>query len=282
MSKHQWLQLLPKIILAFITSVALAVTGILLCIKMTIFSQEFMIQQATTSNYVTLTTNDINEYMQDNARGSNIPPEVIKDTVSKKLVQANISSFIRAIYTDVPYRLTGEEEIRAKMKEAIETYAKKNDLALDDEANKNIAALIDQNIDVFESYVAIPSFRHYAKQVMLYNQKFTLLIVTTVVVDLLLLLALGLISGKYWHRKLRYYAYVFGGTALMLLVLPTILYLGGAVKRVAVRSEALYGFITTYINQIMLTVIKCGGLFALICLCSILASELYRRKVSRR
>lgn len=277
-----WLQKVPRIIIAFIASVALTATGLLICLKMTLFSQEFMIHQATQSDYVALTTKDINEYIQDNARGSNIPPEIMEDIVSEKQVDKNLKSFIRAIYTDVPFRLTGESELRQTIQQKIDTYASEKGITIDEEAQKNIANLIDQNILVFTKYVEIPTFKHYAKQVMLYNSKLTLLISITMIVDIILLAALWMISGRYLHHKIRYFAYTFGGAALMLLVLPTIIYFSGKIERIAVHSKALYQFFTTYLNHILLTVILSGGILLVLSAIFVGISALFRKRLVKR
>ncbi len=282
MSREKWKQNAPRIILAFIATLAIVSTLLLVSLRATIFNQEYMIKQSKTSGYVTAITKDINEYIQDNARASNIPPEVVKDTVKEDLVQQNVDSFIRAIYTDVPYRLVGTDVIRNNLNQAIETYAKEKKLDITDkETQTNIQHFTDESLNVFERYVAIPTFRTFAKQLISYNKQFVMIIILSGIFSLLLLIGLVLVSGRYLHRRLRYLAYTFAGAGLMLIVLPTILYKSNQIDHLAIQSKALYGFITIYLKNAILLVIHLGIGCVVLGVFAMLVSELLRRKVSR-
>lgn len=282
MSQGKWKQNAPRIILAFIATLAIVSTVLLITLKATIFNQEYMITQSQTSGYVAEITKDINDYIQDNARASNIPPEVVKDSVKEDLVQQNVSSFIRAIYTDVPYRLVGTDAIRNNLNQSIETYAKEKKLDITDKETKsNIQHFVDESVTVFERYVAIPTFRTFAKQLISYNKQFVMIIILSGIFSLLLLIGLVLVSGRYLHRRLRYLAYTFAGSGLMLIVLPTILYKSNQIDHLAIHSKALYSFITIYLKNALLLVIHLGIGCVVVGVLAMIMSEILRRRVSR-
>ena len=91
---------IPRWILAFIGSLLLFATLALVCIRMTLFNQDFMIQQVRRTGYVETICKDMTESIQDLGRGSNIPPEVLADVVPKEMVSSNVENYIRSIYQD--------------------------------------------------------------------------------------------------------------------------------------------------------------------------------------
>ena len=88
---------IPRWILAFIGSLLLFATIALICIRMTLFNQEFMINQVHKTDYVETIRKDMTESIQDLGRGSNIPPEVLVDVVPEKTVSMNVDNYIGSV-----------------------------------------------------------------------------------------------------------------------------------------------------------------------------------------
>ncbi len=103
---------IPRWLLAFIGSLLLFATCALVCIRMTLFNQKFMIQQIHQAGYIETIRNYVTESIQDLGRGSNIPPKVLADVVSEKMVATNVENYVRGIYQEVP--LSRRARIRLK------------------------------------------------------------------------------------------------------------------------------------------------------------------------
>lgn len=107
MTMNHMKRTIPRWILAFIGSLLLFATLALICIRLTLFNQNFMIQQVRRTGYVATIRKDVTESIQDLGRGSNIPPEVLADVVPKEVVSTNVENYIRSIYQEVPFELQG-------------------------------------------------------------------------------------------------------------------------------------------------------------------------------
>ena len=114
---------IPRWILAFIGSLLLFATIALICIRMTLFNQEFMINQVHKTDYVETIRKDMTESIQDLGRGSNIPPEVLVDVVPEKTVSMNVDNYIRSIYQEVPFKIQGEDQIKDNILKNVSQYA---------------------------------------------------------------------------------------------------------------------------------------------------------------
>lgn len=113
----------PRWILAFIGSLLLFATLTLICIRMTLFNQNFMIKQVRETGYIETIRKDMTESIQDLGRGSNIPPEILADVVPEKTVATNVENYIRSIYQEVPFELQGEDEIKNNILKNVNQYA---------------------------------------------------------------------------------------------------------------------------------------------------------------
>ncbi|MFV0560035.1 MAG: hypothetical protein ACK5NA_04905 [Enterococcus sp.] len=281
MKKNKLLRKLPQAILAFICSLLLFAILALGCLKLTLFNQNFMIRQTHEVQYAQLVTKEINTTIQDYGMGSNIPAKVLKNVVSKKLVQENVDSYIRGIYTDVPFQLTGEDQVKNQIQTVSEAYAKEKGYTMDAETQKNLDTLKETGVTTLDKYVELPYLLTFGQQIMQFNKTLTLMIGVIGAVFLLVFFGMMYVSGRWWHRKVRYMAYIMGGAGLMLSVLPAIIYFKGTVNRIAITSKAMYEFMTTYLNAFTLTFVWVGVVGILLAVILWGVSEALRRRVAR-
>lgn len=134
---------IPRWLLAFIGSLLLFASLALICIRMTLFNQNFMIQQVRRTGYVETIRKDMTESIQDLGRGSNIPPEVLSDVVPKKVVSANVENYIRSIYQEVPFEIQGEAQLKKNILNNVQQYAQQKNIPIDETTQKNVTHLAD-------------------------------------------------------------------------------------------------------------------------------------------
>ncbi|WP_165004783.1 hypothetical protein [Enterococcus sp. ZJ1668] len=283
MSTRKVMRKASRWILAFICSLSLFALLSLGVIKTTLFNQEFMISTANSADYSKTITEEINETIGDLGRGSNVPAEVLAETASQSLVKRNIERYIQSIYTELPFTVEGNAQIQQTIQTNIETYAKEKGYSITSETQGAIDRLKQSAADSFSQYIEIPYILNYGKKVMGYSKTLTLIMIFTGAVFFLLLAAIVSLTGRFWHRAIRYFAYVFGGAGLMLLVLPLFVYFSRKIDHLGIRSKSLYDFLTTYLNEFVLTFIKWGITAVVVGVVLWLISELVRkRKFTRR
>ena len=268
---------IPRWILAFIGSLLLFATIALICIRMTLFNQEFMINQVHKTDYVETIRKDMTESIQDLGRGSNIPPEVLVDVVPEKTVSMNVGNYIRSIYQEVPFKIQGEDQIKDNILKNVSQYAQQKNITIDETTQSNLNNLANSATKNYSNYIEIPYLLSYGKKVMAFQSALTMILIIVGVAFVLVFVGL-LLMVKMKHQKVRWSSVTFLGAGLMLVVLPTIIYFSGVINRLGIMSEGLYRFVTSYITAFDLSFIFVGLALTVLALLLVLISERMRSK----
>lgn len=268
---------IPRWILAFIGSLLLFATIALICIRMTLFNQEFMINQVHKTDYVETIRKDMTESIQDLGRGSNIPPEVLVDVVPEKTVSMNVDNYIRSIYQEVPFKIQGEDQIKDNILKNVSQYAQQKNITIDETTQSNLNNLANSATKNYSNYIEIPYLLSYGKKVMAFQSALTMILIIVGVAFVLVFVGL-LLMVKMKHRKVRWSSVTFLGAGLMLVVLPAIIYFSGVINRLGIMSEGLYRFVTSYITAFDLSFIFVGLALTVLALLLVLISERMRSK----
>lgn len=267
----------PRWILAFIGSLLLFATLALICIRMTLFNQNFMIKQIHQTEYVETIRKDMTQSIQDLGRGSNIPPEVLADVVSEKTVSANVDNYIRSIYQEVPFEIQGEDQVKDNIMKNVTQYAQQKNIAIDETTQNNLNNLAASATKNYSSYIEIPYLLSYGKKVMAFKSALTLILIIAGAAFLLVFVGLMLMA-KMKHQKIRWSSVTFLGGGLMLAVLPALIYFSGVIDRLGIMSEGLYQFVTGYITAFDLSFVFAGLGLTVLALLLVLISERMRSK----
>lgn len=249
---------IPRCILAFIGSLFLFATLTLICIRMTLFNQDFMINQVHKTNYIEAIRKDMTESIQDLGRGSNIPPKVLVDVVPEKTVSINVDNYIRSIYQEVPFKLQGEDQIKDNILKNISQYAQQKHITLDEATQSNLMNFANSAINNYSSFIEIPYLLSYGKKVIAFKSVLTMILIIMGVVFILVFVGL-LWMVKMKQQKVRWSSAMFLGAGLMLTIVPAFIYFSGTINRLGIRSEGLYRFVTNYITTFDLSFV-CVGL----------------------
>ena len=268
---------IPRWILAFIGSLLLFATITLICIRMTLFNQEFMINQVHKTDYVETIRKDMTESIQDLGRGSNIPPEVLVDFVPEKTVSMNVDNYIRSIYQEVPFKIQGEDQIKDNILKNVSQYAQQKNITIDETTQSNLNNLANSATKNYSNYIEIPYLLSYGKKVMAFQSALTMILIIVGVAFVLVFVGL-LLMVKMKHQKVRWSSVTFLGAGLMLVVLPAIIYFSGVINRLGIMSEGLYRFVTSYITAFDLSFVFVGLALTVLALLLVLISERMRSK----
>lgn len=270
---------IPRWILAFVGSLLLFAIGALVCIRLTLFNQNFMIKQVHEAKYIETIRKDVTESIQDLGRGSNIPPEVLSDVVTEKMVATNVENYIRGIYQDVPFQLQGEDQIKENIMSNVQQYAQQQNIPIDEGTQKNLENLANTATKNFSSYIEIPYLMSYGQKVMSFKSSLTLILLV-VGASFVLIFTLLLLMVKLKHQRVRWSSITFLGAGLMLVVLPAIIYFSGVINRLGITSEGLYRFVTSYVTTFDLSFVFVGlAAIAIAVLLVIISERMRDRKI---
>ncbi|WP_224784475.1 hypothetical protein [Enterococcus durans] len=276
MSKKKWRKL-AKMIVAFVCSLSVYFACTLTIIRLTLCNQLFMENTILSSSYVEIVTDEINHTISDLGRGSNVPENVLSSVVTEKKVEENIMSYIHSLYSDSVFQIKGSSVVQQKVKERIVDYAKNKNYPLDEPVQLTIETLQTSAVTAVQQAIEMRSLNIYGKKLLAYKKIIDLLIVFSLTVSFSLFASIISLNRRFWHRVLRYLAYVLCSSSLMLVTLPLILYVNQIVERIGISSKTLYIFLTTYGNHFILIFIKWGGVIFFISIICFWGSEYTRR-----
>jgi hypothetical protein len=274
---NQMTRNIPRWILAFIGSLLLFAAGALLCVRLTLFNQNFMIQQMHQAKYIETIRKDVTESIQDVGRGSNIPPEVLSDVVTEELVTINVENYIRGIYQNIPFQLQGEDQIKENILKNVEQYAQEKKIPIDETTEKNLTNLAETAAKNFSAYIEIPYLMSYGQKVMAFESSLNVIMFVVGAAFLLIFAGLQLMI-KMTHQRVRWSSITFFGAGLMLATLPTIIYFSGVIQRLGITSEGLYRFVTSYVTTFDLSFVFVGLAVIGVAIILVIISERMRDK----
>lgn len=268
---------IPRWILAFVGSLLLFASVALICIRLTLFNQDFMIRQVHSTNYTEVVRKDLTNSIQDVGRGSNIPPEVLADVVNEQTVATNVDNYIRSIYNDVPFKIQGQDELKEKILTNVQQYAQQKNITIDETTQTNLNNLAENAAKNYSSFIEIPYLLSYGQKVMAFQSALTLILIIMSVAFLFVFIGL-ILMVRMRHQRVRWSSIPILGAGLMLLVLPAIIYFSGVIKRLGISSEGLYRFVTGYVTAFDLTFVFTGLILIVLAILLVLISERMRNK----
>ena len=258
-----------RFFIAFLSSVFLFAFLILLTLRLTLFSENYIAKQAAKADYYTELTEEINRQIENSSLGSNIPKGVLDQAISKEVVKIDVDKYFQAMYnTGTKYEISDESKIHDAVSKAITGYMKEKQIQVTPESELAVTGLSDNAVKIYKGYIELPFLVSYGRKVMNYKSKLVLFMVICGVLWALLSFSLYSSLRGYVHRLLRYWAYIWVGSGLMMAVVPGIILLQGSLKKLGIQSKAMYDFIQTYLSSFL-------WLFIVIGLISIVAGIIF-------
>ncbi|WP_429950685.1 hypothetical protein [Enterococcus sp. AZ101] len=248
-----------RFFIAFLSSVFLFAFLILLTLRLTLFSENYIAKQAAKADYYTELTEEINRQIENSSLGSNIPKGVLDQAISKEVVKIDVDKYFQAMYnTGTKYEISDESKIHEAVSKAITDYMKEKQIQVTPESELAVTGLSDNAVKIYKGYIELPFLVSYGRKVMNYKSKLVLFMVICGVLWALLSFSLYSSLRGYVHRLLRYWAYIWVGSGLMMAVVPGIILLQGSLKKLGIQSKAMYDFIQTYLSSFLWLFIVIG------------------------
>lgn len=269
-----------RFFIAFLSSVFLFAFLILLTLRLTLFSENYIAKQAAKADYYTELTEEINRQIENSSLGSNIPKGVLDQAISKEVVKIDVDKYFQAMYnTGTKYEISDESKIHNAVSKAITDYMKEKQIQVTPESELAVTGLSDNAVKIYKGYIELPFLVSYGRKVMNYKSKLVLFMVICGVLWALLSFSLYSSLRGYVHRLLRYWAYIWVGSGLMMAVVPGIILLQGSLKKLGIQSKAMYDFIQTYLSSFLWLFIVIGLISIVAGIISGVLSEVKRKQL---
>ncbi|MDA9471645.1 hypothetical protein [Enterococcus sp. 5H] len=269
-----------RFFIAFLSSVFLFAFLILLTLRITLFSENYMIKQAEKVDYYSTLTDEINRQIVNSSLGNNIPDGVLNHSVSQENVETDVNAYFKAMYNaGTKYSISTEDDIETSVSQKIESYMKEKGLEATTDSQNAIDGLAKNAVTIYKGYVELPFLVSYGRKVMNYKSKLVLFMVICGVLWALLSFFLYSSLKGYFHRLFRYWAYICVGSGLMMVVVPTAILVQGTLKRVGIQSKAMYDFVQGYLSSFLWLFIIVGCVSILAGIIFAVLSEIKRKQL---
>lgn len=246
-----------QLFLAFVCSFVFFVFLSLIGIRMTLMRPTFMQQQVNHSQYVSNVQKEMNNKIQDLARGSNIPLEVVKDTIPYTLIEKNMMQYVNTLYSGRSFTLQGEEEVKKELYKKINQYAADKKMKTDEQINKGIAQFVDSSMQVVKQAIEIPYLANFVQKVNQYKSTLNAFMIgagiTWCVISGMLF-----VTCRSSKERIQFASLIFAGSGISLVVGPLIIYFNGWMSRIGIMTQSIYEFVQTYLRTFDLLFIKMG------------------------
>lgn len=273
---------IARLFLAYMCSFLLFTLLLFICIRVTLIRPAFMQQQIDDSHYVMNVHKEINEKIQDLGRGSNIPPEVVKDIVPEPFIEKNMNRYVDTLYNGTSFTLQDAEKLKQTMVEKLKHYAENKKIHTGEETNEGINQFVDSSLQVVKQGIEIPYLAGFIQRVSQYKATLDVFIAGAAVTFCVMvgMLALALRAKK---ESLFSASFILAGTGLSMVVFPLLTYFSGMIDRIGIVTRSLYEFVKTYLTAVDLFFVKTGiAVFALsVCILLVYGGLRYRREVAK-
>lgn len=279
--KNHFIKRLSRGFIAFLSSVFLVCFFSLLILRVTLFSEDYMMKQAKQADYYEELTTEINQQIVVASMGSNIPDGILNHTIEQSFVEKDVNAYFKAIYhSSDNYSISSEKKIQERVISEITTYMKQKGQEPSD-SQEAIDGLAKQAITIYTGYVKLPFLLSYGQKII--NYKKYLLVFMIVCIVLWVALSAFLYSSLkgYLHRLLRYWGYICMGSGLMLLIFPSFILVSGTLKKMGIQSRAMYDFIQQYVTGFVWLFIYTGAFSFIVGICFAVLSEVRRKQLFR-
>lgn len=267
---------LGTLILTFLLTFCLFVISTLCIVRMTVMQPDFTKLQLRRSGYVTYVTKSANTAIVNLGLGSGVPKTVFKSVPTKKVVTQDVAYFVDRAYAGAGIKLPAPK-VRQALETKLTAYEKKADLTLTKAQKKAVDQLIDQAVNRYTNSIQIPYLNQIGRNARQVQRYLLLTLIGVAVLGLILIFSLWRIL-HFNHRLWRYLAYALLANGLMLIIGPVALIYSRIIPRLAIKTQGLYQFVTTYLQAITWLFVIAGLLSLVLGLVATLSSELKRKQ----
>ncbi|MDR1605994.1 MAG: hypothetical protein LBS41_02650 [Streptococcaceae bacterium] len=275
LKKNHPLKTLPRLILAFVSSVFLCLFILLLSFRLTLFSEGHMKAVEQKTGFTKALTAEIETDISHYSLGSNVPKDVLEGVVTYDMVKKDVDNYNHTIYTPgLTFKISGQKPLETSIRTKITDYAKSKNQPVDDEAIRKLA---QSDGVLYQKTVALPLLVDFGQRIFNYQPFLNITIVIALIAFLLVAGILYWSVRGYVHRLFRFSSFAMIAAGLMAIILPAFLLIRADYDRVAINSQAIYNFVTAYIASFLWMFVTIGGIMVVIGIVLAVLSERKRQ-----
>lgn len=280
MNKQEKLRNIIAYIMAFVLSVVLTLTTLLVGVKSTFFHETFILNQLDKSDYST----HVYEYFVDVSESLSIlygvDEEYLLSSFSKEKVEQDIlRSMKMTLRNQTPDFF--KEDLSNQVEQSLLAYAQSIDLTITTEVQEGISELKDELIKDYARIIQVPLFKNYAQAKGVVDQYIWWAIGALVALSLFLIGFL-LKLFRHRHRALRMIAYATIAVGMMNLIILFPVYTSRFYEQIQISPQFFKILITSVVKTSLVYMMLYSIVWFVLSLGLTFWSESLRKKTSKK
>lgn len=264
-----------SLILSFLLFIFSCVIALLCCVYLNIFDPQSMAGSLSSSGYFASAKDQFETNAWDISIPLGVPQSVVQELVSEEKVTADIKDSLKAAVDNTEFT-ADTKGITSELDKRVKDY-------FTELSDEQLSVLEDYKEAIAAEYVkltTIPLVKYIGSVKNAYSEIF-LFIVTACAVLLIADVIFLMKLHRYRHRALRYVSYAAIASALGMAVVPFIGFVTGFYKKFNITPGYFKGFVTAYVEDILIYMLLCAAFFALAAFLLITGTVVARRKLLR-
>ena len=236
------------IFLSFMLAFSLFLLSICLTLRMTVFSNDFMMGCMADTGYYDMVKDEMADKFKSVGHASGLPDEFVDEFVEDmdliEIEREYISSFYSGKKT-----LVDTMHFKQDLMAALDRYIEKNNIDRNKASEENLSYLVDHMSKVYVNMVSIPFFSVVGNY--LYKLDTPLRAAEIGLgVFALVIAAIIFFTNQYMHRRFRYLCYGFTGAFLTVAVIPSVVMISGIIPKINLDDRSLYSLFIGYMTSL--------------------------------
>lgn len=237
-------------ILAFMLSVCMALTALLIIIRLGVISENVLYDNLNSSRYYTFVYNELMGNIKSITVPTGFPEDIYKAVITETDIYSDINGSIRAQFKKISYT-TKAAVIQQQLNKNIIAYFDEIGYTVEsDEESKLIADYVRTVAEEYNRCIGVPLSTYIIKADRILDKVFWAAAgVLVFAMAAIIFIIFRLYKSVYW--LLKYFSYALTGNAFMLLAYPAWMYIGRIYYRLNLSPESFYNLIIKYIDNIL-------------------------------
>lgn len=255
--------------IAFFLSLALTLTAILISMKSTVLSANYVSFILKNSNYSESLQSELKDEFVSFGAACNINEEffdgVFENIITVQKIDLDTEASIRNFYNN-DVQTSVDYGIKASIFDELKKYAVEKGYEIDETVAKELDTIATELEELYDTYVGMFNssyFRTAANLLSRYMPVFNYAIIGLAVFSVIAIVVI-LSSFKKIKNSLRFVIYGTSGSTLMLLVAPAIALIMKIGSRINIADASLYGFVSGFIDYIFVAILIAAFVMAVI------------------
>ena len=264
--------------LAFVLAALLFLLAICVNVRLTIFSQDFMMNAMAEQDYYSMVKDELKSSLKNLGHASGLSDDFVDDYVNSLDIRQIEADYISSFYTG-DSTLVDTTKFKQDFRAALDKYIEDKGIDPKTVSEKNVSYMINNATSIYVNEISIPFFSTIAIYIQKYEPLLNGLIIGLAVAAAVII-ALICFTNTFTHRRYRYICYAFTSAFICTITIPLVVFISGYISKVNLATRSLYNLFVTYFNMFFTNFYIYAGVYAIAAvLCFILFYTNYQKTI---